>query len=68
LDIHREDFRWKNPPYEYERKRKPIDLILGDTELREGLEAGVSISRITQNWIADLESFSQWRKPYLLYV
>ena len=67
LDIHRKDFRWKNPPYEYEQEMKPIDLILGDTELREGLEAGNSISRITKNWVADLESFSQWRKPYLLY-
>ena len=68
LDIHRKDFRWKNPPYEYERERKPIDLILGDTELRQRLESGASISSITQYWVADLESFSQWRKPYLLYA
>ena len=68
LDIHGKDFRWKNPPYEYERERMPIDLILGDTALRQYLESGASISRITQNWVADLESFSQWRKPYLIYA
>ena len=68
LDIHGKDFRWKNPPYEYERERMPIDLILGDTALRQHLESGASISRITQNWVSDLESFSQWRKPYLIYA
>ena len=68
MEIHKKDFRWKNPPYEYERERKPIDLILGDTALRKDLESGTPISRITQNWVADIESFSQWRRPYLLYA
>jgi uncharacterized protein YbbC (DUF1343 family) len=68
MEIHKKDFRWKNPPYEYERERKPIDLILGDTALRKDLESGTPISRITQNWVADIESFSQRRRPYLLYA
>ena len=52
---------------EYEQEKEPIDLILGDTSLRQGLESGVPLARITQSWVADLETFSQWRRPYLLY-
>ncbi|MFH1293318.1 MAG: DUF1343 domain-containing protein [Pseudomonadota bacterium] len=67
MEIHRKDFKWKKPPYEYEQEKEPIDLILGDTSLRQGLESGVPLARITQSWVADLESFSKWRRPYLLY-
>ena len=68
MEIHRKDFKWKKPPYEYEQEKEPIDLILGDTSLRQGLESGAPLSSITQSWVADLESFSQWRRPYLLYL
>jgi uncharacterized protein YbbC (DUF1343 family) len=27
---HKKDFEWKQPPYEYETKKLPIDLIIGD--------------------------------------
>lgn len=67
METHQQDFEWKEPPYEYEHKKKPIDLILGDSSLRRELESGVSLSLIKEKWQADLESFVQWRKPYLLY-
>lgn len=66
-EIHPEDFKWKEPPYEYEYKRKPIDLILGDPLVRHGLESGVRVSLIRDNWQSELESYVQWREPYLLY-
>ena len=67
MEIHGKDFKWKEPPYEYEHEKRPIDLILGNTSLRQDLESGVSLSSISQTWAADLESYSQWRRPYLLY-
>jgi uncharacterized protein YbbC (DUF1343 family) len=67
METHQQDFEWKEPPYEYEHKKKPIDLILGDSSLRRELKSGVSLSLIKEKWQADLESFVQWRKPYLLY-
>jgi len=67
MEIHPQDFAWKEPPYEYEYKKKPIDLIMGDSSLRRELESGVSLSLIKEKWQADLESFVQWRKPSLLY-
>lgn len=34
------EFRWRPPPYEYEAKRLPIDILAGSPRLREGIEAG----------------------------
>jgi len=67
LKIHRKDFRWKEPPYEYEYEKKPIDLIIGDTSIRQDLESGASLSHLIENWLVELESFRQWRTPYLRY-
>jgi uncharacterized protein YbbC (DUF1343 family) len=67
MDIHRDDFEWKQPPYEYEYKKKPIDMIMGDPSLRHDLKAGSPLSIIKEKWQADLASFVSWRRPYLLY-
>lgn len=67
LDLHKKDFSWREPPYEYEYKKKPIDLIVGDKSVRKDLESGVSPSVIKKKWLPDLNSYIQWRKPYLLY-
>jgi uncharacterized protein YbbC (DUF1343 family) len=67
MDIYRSCFEWKKPPYEYEYKRRPIDLIVGDSSIRHDLESGASLSDITDQWIEDLESYEKWRMPYLLY-
>jgi uncharacterized protein YbbC (DUF1343 family) len=65
--VHREDFAWKPPPYEYESDRMPIDLILGDLSLRTRMEAGHDLSQIKEEWLEPLEDFLEWRTPYLLY-
>jgi uncharacterized protein YbbC (DUF1343 family) len=67
MDIYRGSFEWKKPPYEYEYKKKPIDLIVGDSSVRHDLESGASLSHIKDKWSEDLESFIRWRRPYLLY-
>jgi uncharacterized protein YbbC (DUF1343 family) len=64
LNLHRASFSWKEPPYEYEYERMPIDLILGDSGLREGLDKGVILEPF---WNDELENYLEWRKPYLLY-
>ena len=32
-------FRWRDPPYEYEHDKLPIDILAGSSELREQIEA-----------------------------
>ena len=67
MELHKDDFKWKEPPYEYEYEKEPIDLILGDSSVRRELESGTRVSRLKEKWEEDLESFIEWRKPYLLY-
>jgi uncharacterized protein YbbC (DUF1343 family) len=68
LEIHPREFEWKEPPYEYEFKKMPIDLIMGSLSLRRGLESGTSLPLIREGWLRELRSYVQWRKPYLLYA
>lgn len=67
LQLHGESFRWREPPYEYEDKKTPIDVIMGDDSFRKDLEAGVSPIELDQSWHAPRHAFIQWRQPYLLY-
>ena len=36
-NLYPDRFEWKQPPYEYEHERLPIDLIIGDRRIREQL-------------------------------
>jgi uncharacterized protein YbbC (DUF1343 family) len=55
------------PPYEYEFKRLPIDIITGDEDIRKGLEAGRDLDEMEKSWQEQLEGFLAIRKQYLLY-
>jgi uncharacterized protein YbbC (DUF1343 family) len=67
LRTHGTHFQWKSPPYEYEYERNPIDLIIGDSNLRVQLEKGVDVFEISDSWRQDLDTYLDWRKDYLLY-
>ncbi len=67
LRLYPEMFKYKQPPYEYEFERLPMDLILGDKELRTQLEADVSLSRIEAGWQEELQDFNRNREKYFLY-
>ncbi len=67
MSLYPDKFLYKDPPYEYEYERLPMDLILGSTKVRKQLESGVSILAIEQQWQNDLEEFNRKRKKYFLY-
>jgi uncharacterized protein YbbC (DUF1343 family) len=67
LRRHPDEFQWKAPPYEYEYERMPIDLILGDRQLRERLAAGAPMAELEASWHQDLQAFEQLRRPFLIY-
>jgi len=62
-----EKFRWKDPPYEYEHERTPIDVLAGSTTLREQIESGVPAAEIARSWEKDVAAFERVRKSFLLY-
>jgi uncharacterized protein YbbC (DUF1343 family) len=62
-----DEFRWKDPPYEYEFEKMPIDCLAGSSELREQIEAGTPAREIAQSWTPGVDAFLQTRVRYLLY-
>ncbi len=61
------EFRWKEPPYEYEYDKLPIDILLGNGKIREEIERGDSLEQIEAGWQDELAAFRRKREKYLLY-
>ncbi|MDX1709464.1 MAG: DUF1343 domain-containing protein, partial [Desulfobacterales bacterium] len=64
---HKNVFEWKQPPYEYETRRLPIDLIIGDGEIRRQLENRVSVDALAESWQSALDEFSEISRGFHLY-
>lgn len=62
-----DQFQYKQPPYEYEYHRLPMDLIIGDRTVREALDQGVHVQDLEQGWQQDLVEYRQRRQAVLLY-
>jgi uncharacterized protein YbbC (DUF1343 family) len=61
-------FRWRRPPYEFETRKLPIDLLCGGEGIRRALERGASPAAIERSWRSGLARFDRARRPYLLYA
>jgi uncharacterized protein YbbC (DUF1343 family) len=64
---HPDEFSWKEPPYEYEFHKQPIDLIIGDPRIRKELEKMVPIDTLAGSWADDLNDYDILRRKYFLY-
>lgn len=60
-------FAYKQPPYEYEYERLPMDLILGDRQIRSQIEAGVPLSDIVAGWEEPLSDYRDRFRAVRLY-
>jgi uncharacterized protein YbbC (DUF1343 family) len=60
-------FAWRQPPYEYEHDKMPIDILAGSDELRSQIESGMPVREIAASWAEDEAAFRKLRAPYLLY-
>lgn len=67
LNLYPQQFAYKDPPYEYEYEKLPLDLILGDQQVRLALEEGHDIIELEQGWTRELEDFKERCAPVLLY-
>ncbi len=61
------EFIYKEPPYEYEFVKLPMDLILGSKSIRKRLETSESVLEIEQSWQGELAEFAAMREHYFLY-
>lgn len=64
--LYPKKFKWRTEPYEFVSDRPAIDLLYGNSDLRETCIAG-NPTRIEKSWQKELESFVKLRKKYLLY-
>ena len=60
-------FAWREPPYEYEHDKMPIDILAGSDVLRRQIEADVPVNEIAASWQEDEEAFRKLRARFLLY-
>jgi len=60
-------FAWRDPPYEYEREKRPFDILAGSAELREQIERGTSAHDIARAWQPAIDQFMRLRERFLLY-
>jgi len=61
------DFRWKQPPYEYEYHKLPIDILAGNSWLREAIENLTPLEAIEERMQQETAEFEEIRRQYLLY-
>ncbi len=67
-ELYPGSFTWKSPPYEYEDRLMPIDILSGSDSLRKDIEAGISLDKMSNRWLADSSRFDkEIRRSYLLY-
>lgn len=62
-----DDFGWRQPPYEYETEKPPIDILWGHDGLRKGIEAGANPEDILRGVPDEIEAFEKSVAPDLLY-
>jgi uncharacterized protein YbbC (DUF1343 family) len=60
-------FAWRNPPYEYEHDKWPIDILYGSDRLRTTIDAGGDPGVLAAEWRRDEDAFRALRQPFLLY-
>ena len=60
-------FKWRDPPYEYEHDKMPIDILAGSPTLRAQIEQQTPLDDIVTSWRPGEAAFAEVRKPYLLY-
>ena len=60
-------FKWKEPPYEYETEKLPIDIINGTDEVRKWVEEGGDLSQLKAIEQEGREEFLKAKKSVELY-
>jgi uncharacterized protein YbbC (DUF1343 family) len=69
-EFRREDpkqYAWRQPPYEYEHDKEPIDILYGSDQLRRTLDSGGDVTALVASWGADQDAFRRLRQPFLMY-
>lgn len=66
-NLYPTEFKYKEPPYEYEYTKMPIDILTGSDYFRNELQNGKTFKSIYENIEASNKSFKKNIKDYYLY-
>jgi uncharacterized protein YbbC (DUF1343 family) len=67
-DLYPAETLWRQPPYEYETEKMPIDILAGTDQLRHDIEKGVSLDIMEQWWREQCRWFEvDVKRNFLLY-
>jgi uncharacterized protein YbbC (DUF1343 family) len=67
-ELYPEYVLWKEPPYEYETVKMPIDILFGTDMLRISIDRGETIQAMEQWWTEQSLTFkNKIRDRYILY-
>ncbi len=65
--MYAESFEWRQPPYEYENERLPIEILCGGRRIPDLIERAAGPDEVRESWQPDLQAFLRHRARYLLY-
>lgn len=68
MRLYPDQFAYKEPPYEYEFDKLPIDMIIGDMKIRKGIEEGIPVNELEESWQDALKSYLERIQAVLLYA
>ena len=60
-------FAWRQPPYEYEHDKWPIDILSGSDRLRTTIDSGNGAAALIASWKEEEDAFRRTREKYLMY-
>jgi uncharacterized protein YbbC (DUF1343 family) len=67
-ELYPKHFKWKQPPYEYETRKMPVDILAGTDRLRKDIENGRSLEQMEEWWKEECRQFNRRiRRRYLIY-
>jgi len=67
LELYPKMFRWREPPFEYEYEKLPIDILAGSDQIRRHLEARADPGASEAAGQPGLQAFRAVRSRYLRY-
>jgi len=67
IQLWPDKFKWKEPPYEYEYNKRPIDLILGSSSLADQIQQIGDLDAIEASWLKPAKRFKTISMEFWLY-
>jgi len=67
FELYEKDFQWKKPPYEFETKKMPFDILTGTDKIRQHIENHHSLAILSRDWEIDSQKFTKKIEGFLLY-